>query len=265
MFLKKENGIPYYAAFADIPFCTAGITTRAGGVSEGYLSALNLGTRCGDTAEALEENYRRLGQALEIDPEKIVSTNQEHGAVVRRVFREDAGVGIVRPRFLEGIDGLVTNEPDLPLLAYFADCVPVLFCDPVQKAVGVCHSGWRGTVQKIAKATVEKMKEEFSSSEGDIHALIGPHIGACCFAVDAPVYEEFLEAFPAENGFAEKKGEKYYIDLSAAVESTLKEAGVGVTEDMQMCTACESEIFFSHRKTGGKRGCFAAVIAIKNE
>jgi len=264
MFIKTEkNGIPYYAPFADMDFCTAGITTRAGGVSKGYLSELNLGTRCGDTEEALSENYARLGAALGFSADAIVSTNQKHTSVVRRARREDAGTGIIRPRFPEGVDGLVTNEANLPLLAYFADCVPVLFCDPVKKAVGVCHSGWRGTVEKIAAETVRKMETEFGSRPKDIHAAIGLHIGACCFEVDAPVYEAFAAAFPEKGGFASPKGEKYHIDLSAAVEYTLRAAGVENISNMKTCTACHAETFFSHRKTAGKRGCFAAVICIR--
>lgn len=264
MFIKKEsNGVPYYAPFTDMDFCSAGITTRAGGVSEGYLSELNLGTRCGDTEEALQENYRRLGAALGLPFEKIVSTNQKHTKVVRRAYKEDAGVGITRPRFSEGVDGLVTNEVGLPLLAYFADCVPVLFCDPVQKAIGVCHSGWRGTVEKIAAETVHKMEAEFGSRPQDLRAAIGPHIGACCFEVDAPVYEAFAAAFPEKDGFARPKGEKYHIDLSAAVEYTLCGAGVESISNMKTCTTCHGETFFSHRKTAGKRGCFAAVICIQ--
>ncbi len=263
MFPKIRAAIPYFAAFTEYPFCTAGITTREGGVSKGHLSALNLGTRCGDEEAALSENYRRLAEAFGISYEKIVSTNQEHTDRVLRVGTEDAGRGIVRPRFSEGVDGLVTNEPHLPLLAYFADCVPVLFCDPRARAVGVCHSGWRGTVGKIAAKTAALMQTEFGSKSADIHAVIGPHIGACCFAVDAPVHEEFVKAFPENAGFSEKRGEKYYINLSAAVEKTLQDEGLTKIENMNICTACHSETFFSHRKTGGKRGCFAAVIAIR--
>lgn len=266
MFIKKETeGLPFYAPFTAFPFCTAGITTRAGGVSEGYLSTLNLGIRCGDTEENLKENFKRTGKAFGFAAENFVTTHQEHTANVKRVYKEDAGVGVIRPRFPEGIDGLVTNEPELPLLAYFADCVPVLFCDPVREAVGVCHSGWRGTVQKISAETVRKMTKEFGSEPADIHAAIGPHIGKCCFEVDEPVYAEFYSAFPEMNGFAEKKGEKYHIDLSGAVEYTLQKAGVMHIDNMKTCTVCNFETFFSHRKTGGKRGCFAAVIGIKKK
>lgn len=263
MFVKKEMaGVPVFAPFSQLPFCSAGITTREGGVSEGHFASLNLGLRTNDTKENLEENVRRVCAAFGTVPSMVVSTRQEHTDTVRRADRVDAGTGFTRPRFPEGVDGLVTNEPGLPLLAYFADCVPILFCDPEKKAVGVCHSGWRGTVQKIAAQTVKAMEAEFGCRPEHIHAAVGPHIGACCFEVDRPVYEEFAKAFPENGGFARPVGEKYYIDLSAAVEYTLKETGIREITNMHTCTACHADTFFSHRKTGGKRGCFAAVIMI---
>ncbi len=267
MFQKREiAGVPFYAPFCTIPFVTAGFTTREGGVSEGEFASLNFRLNCQDTKENIAENVRRVCAAFHTSPEKIVTTRQEHTTRIRRVGKEDGGTGFVRPRFPEGVDGLVTNEPGLTLFTFFADCVPILLCDPTRKAVGAVHSGWRGTVGKIAAAAVEKMAAEFGSDPGDIHAAIGPHIGKCCFQVDTPVYEEFLAAFPKQGGcvFA-KKDEKYYIDLSRAVEETLKEAGVGHISNMHICTACNDTEFFSHRKTGGKRGCFAALIKLRED
>lgn len=261
MFIEKtESGIPFFEPFCDVPFCRAAVLTRAGGVSEGHLSTLNVGIQCGDTAEHIEENMRRIGKAIGFSPMRMVFTNQTHSAAVRHVTAEDAGTGFSRPRFLEDADALITSEPNLPLFAYFADCVPVLFCDSVQKAVGICHSGWRGTVQEIAGRVVSEMQKTFGTNPKDIRAAIGPHIGSCCFAVDAPVYEAFYAAFPKDGGFAEKRGEKYHISLASAVRHTLEKAGVLEISDIGLCTACHSERFFSHRKTGGKRGLFGAVI-----
>lgn len=261
MFLKKQSGgVPFYAPFDSISGVRAAVSTRHGGVSEGYLSSLNLRVSCGDTEENVKENLRRFAAAVGFSPENAVTTRQEHTTCVRHVTEKDLGTGVTCPPFPEGVDGLVTNTKGLALLTYYADCVPVLFCDPAQGAVGICHSGWRGTVGKIAEKTVEKMTEVFSSRPSDIRAAIGPHIGACCFEVDAPVYEEFFKAFPKENGFAERKGEKYHIDLSAAIRKTLADAGVSEICDMHLCTACHADEFFSHRKTGGKRGCFGAMI-----
>ncbi len=264
MIIKKEkNGVPFYAPFSEFSFCAAAITTRAGGVSREHLASLNLGTRCGDSEENVRENLKRVAEAVGFSPEKTVLTNQKHTETVRRVYEKDGGTGIRSPRFSEGVDALITDEIGLPLLAYFADCVPVLFCDTGTHAVGVCHSGWRGTVAKIAGNVVQKMREEFGTKPENVCAVIGPHIGKCCFEVDEPVYREFLAAFPSDGGFSARRGEKYHIDLAAAIYKTLQNAGVGQIESMENCTACESETFFSHRKTGGRRGCFGAVIVRK--
>lgn len=264
MFVKKEsNGVPFYAPFTEFPFCSAGITTREGGVSEGHFASLNLGLRTADTKENLEENVRRVCAAFDTAPENVISTKQEHTNRVLAVTAQEAGIGITRPRFPEGVDGLVTNQPDVLLMSYYADCVPILLCDPVKKAVGCVHSGWRGTVGKIGAEAVRLMEKEYGSRPSDIHAAIGPHIGGCCFEVDVPVYAEFKAAFPENGGFISRNiGEKYYIDLSGAVEHTLRTAGVRNITNMRTCTVCHHETFFSHRKTQGKRGCFVAVIRI---
>ncbi len=267
MFQKREEaGVPFYAPFCDLPFVRAGFTTREGGVSEGEFATLNFRINCRDTKENLAENVRRVSAAFHTSPENIVTTTQEHTTCVLRVGKEDGGTGFVRPRFSEGVDGLITNEAGITLFTFFADCVPILLCDPIKKAVGSVHSGWRGTVGKIAAVAVEKMAAEFGTNPMDVHAAIGPHIGKCCFAVDSPVYEAFLTAFPQNDGCVfEKKDGKYYIDLSLAVEETLKAAGVGHISNMHTCTSCNDTEFFSHRKTGGKRGCFAALIQIREE
>lgn len=267
MFQKTVKcGVPLYEIFTDLPFVAAAITTREGGVSEGEFASLNFRQNCADTEENKKENVRRICAAFGTAPEKIVTTTQEHTTVIRKVGKEDGGTGFVRPRFPMGVDGLITNEKGVTLFTFFADCVPVLLCDPIKKAVAAVHSGWRGTVGKISAAAVRKMKEKFGTDPRDIRAVIGPHIGSCCFAVDRPVYDEFLEAFPSDNGFLkEEKGGKYYIDLSEAIRETLRAEGVEMIEDMKKCTVCLSEEFFSHRKTGGRRGCFAALIRLEEE
>lgn len=266
MFLKKEvGGVPFYAPFDDAKGVRAAVSTRYGGVSEGHLASLNLRVSCGDTEENVKENLQRFGKAVGFSLENTVTTKQEHTTHILRVTKKDAGIGTVLPPFSRGVDGLITNEKGLALLTYYADCVPVLLYDPVQKAAGICHSGWRGTVGKIAAKTALKMQEAFSSRPSDIRAAIGPHIGACCFEVDAPVYEAFYEVFPSENGFAEKKGEKYHIDLTEAVKKALSDVGVEKIADSGICTACHADEFFSHRKTGGKRGCFGAMIMLTEE
>ncbi len=263
-FLYCAGAVPFYRPFAEKGVLCA-VSTRAGGVSKDHLASLNLGLSVGDTPQNVRENLARFARAAGFCAEKTVYTKQEHTDVVVRVDEKNAGMGVWRERFPFGVDGLVTRTPHLPLLAYFADCLPVLFYDSITRAVGICHSGWRGTVLEIAKKTVQKMQTEFGTEPQNVCAAIGPGIGKCCFLVDAPVYEAFYHAFPEQNGYAEKTGEKYKIDLAAAVEGSLRAAGVTKIIKADLCTACEKDTFFSHRASGGKRGLFAAVICLTEE
>lgn len=129
-------------------------TTRIGGVSKGIYESLNLSFTRGDEDAAVRENFRRLAGAMETDVSKFVFTDQTHTTNVRRVTAEDAGKGIVKERDYTDIDGLITNEPGLVLSTFYADCVPLYFVDPVHRAIGMSHSGWKGTVGKMGAATI---------------------------------------------------------------------------------------------------------------
>lgn len=259
---QEKNGVPFFTPFTEKGVRSA-VSTRQGGVSGAHLSSLNLGVTVGDRAENVQENQRRFAKAVGFSAENTVATRQEHTDVVLAVGESHRGTGFIKPRFSFGVDGLVTNTPNLPLFAYSADCPMVLFYDKVARAVGICHSGWRGTVKKIAAKTVEAMEEAFGACGADMEAAICPFIGPCCFLVDAPVYAEFCTAFGEQSAFfAGKAGEKYKIDLGAAIEETLKAAGVRKIYNASLCTACHTDIFYSHRKSGGKRGLFGGVIEL---
>lgn len=262
-FIKTEkNGVPLF-----MPTFGAGVqcavSTRHGGVSKDHLGTLNLGLSVSDSAENVYENQRRFSVAASMPLENIVYTKQEHTDKVVAVDLSHGGMGVLKPRFPFGVDGLITNTPHLPLFAYSADCPVVLFYDSARRAIGICHSGWRGTVKKIAAKTIQKMTESFGTNPADVMAAICPSIGACCFLVDTPVYEEFCAVFPEkESFFAGNAGEKYRIDLTAAIAVTLKSAGVFSVQKAEICTACHDDMFFSHRKSGGKRGLFGAAIML---
>ena len=128
-------------------------TTRIGGVSEGIFGTMNLSFTRGDDKSAVEENYRRLAEAMEVDYENFVFTDQTHTVNVRKVSMADAGKGLVRERDYQDVDGLITNEPGLVLSTFFADCVPLYFVDPVHWAIGMSHSGWRGTVARMGRVS----------------------------------------------------------------------------------------------------------------
>lgn len=178
MNVKEAGEVTYltYPAFEKLEGIIHGFSTRLGGVSRGIYSSMNLSFTRGDEEEAVKENYRRIAQAIGFRTDDIVTSDQTHTANVRKVTEADRGKGITVPRDYQDVDGMVTNVPGLVLTTFYADCVPLYFVDPVKCVIGLSHSGWRGTVAKIGKATVEKMKEEYGCHPEDILAAIGPSI-----------------------------------------------------------------------------------------
>lgn len=239
-----------------------GFSTRLGGVSRGACATMNISTTRGDDPEAVEENKNRIAKAIGVKPENMTFTHQTHTTNVTVVRPEDRG-----KRFPE-TDGMVTDVPGICLVTFYADCVPLYFVDPVKKAIGLSHSGWRGTVNKMGKVTVEKMAEVFGSAPEDIIAAIGPSICRDCYEVSEDVISVFREKFAPEfwdRLFYRKENGKYQLDLWAANLEVLKEAGVkeehiAVTN---VCTHCNPDLLFSHRAIGEKRGNLSAFLALK--
>ncbi len=265
------------------------VSTRLGGVSEGELSTMNLSFTRGDRAENVAENYRRIGKILHCSPENMVASHQTHTTNIRRVTSADKGKGITVARDYEDIDGLITNESGIALVTYYADCVPLFFVDPVQKAIGLAHSGWRGTVNRMGRCMINAMKEQFGSNPADIYAAIGPSICQDCYEVSEDVAMAFAAEFPEEDSRVsmrrfvgnampcEQEGMntdivlpgkapgKYQLNLWRANERIMLESGIlkehiAVTD---ICTCCNSEYLFSHRASGGRRGNIAAFLMLK--
>lgn len=243
-------------------------TTRIGGVSKGIYESLNLSFTRGDEDAAVRENFRRLAGAMKTDVSEFVFTDQTHTTNVRRVTAEDAGKGIVKERDYTDIDGLITNEPGLVLSTFYADCVPLYFVDPVHRAIGMSHSGWKGTVGKMGAATITAMKREFGTEAKDLVCAIGPSICQDCYEVSEDVADAFKEAFPghADEILLDKKNGKYQLDLWRTNEIVLTEAGV-LKENIavtNICTCCNPDLLFSHRASHGKRGNLGAFIYLRN-
>lgn len=254
-----------------------GFTTRLGGVSEGEFSTMNLSFTRGDKKEAVEENYRRLAEALFLEYGSFVCSNQTHTTNVIRVGKEDvqecgvflAAEGKERKQKYQNVDGMITNDPDVTLITYFADCVPLYFVDPVHHAIGLSHSGWRGTACRMGQVTLEEMKREFSTDPKDVICAIGPSICQNCYEISEDVAEVFQKEFNGrEEEILVNKGDgKYLLNLWRANEIVLTDAGVApfhltVTE---VCTCCHPCLLFSHRASRGKRGNLAAVLALKKQ
>ena len=263
---KIMEGVPLltYPLLEKTEFVTHGFTTRMGGVSEGYCSTMNISTTRGDAPEAVEENRKRLARALGVKVEDFTYTHQTHTTNVAVVREEDRG-----KRFME-TDGMVTNVPGICLVTFYADCVPLYFVDPVHKAIGLSHSGWRGTVGRMGQVTWEKMKEVYGTRPEDIYAAIGPSICQDCYEVSGDVIEEFQKSFKKSvcpQLFYKKENGKYQLNLWRANQLVLTEAGVAEQKIAvtNLCTHCNPEILFSHRSTGVKRGNLSALLAIKRE
>lgn len=239
-------------------------TTRLGGVSAGDLSSMNFSIDRGDSRENVLENFRRIGRVLGHEVEDMAASHQTHTTNIRRMTAADRGKGILRQRDYADVDGMVTDEPGLVLVTFYADCVPLYFVDPVRHAIGLAHSGWRGTVGRMGERMVEAMKEQFGSRPEDLRAAIGPSICRDCYEVSEDVAAQFIDMLGDAVAAPGRPG-KYQLDLWRANELILLQAGIpgdhiAVTD---VCTCHNSDYLFSHRASNGRRGSLGAFLALK--
>jgi len=264
-----ENGVGLlrFPAFENMPEIAHAFSTRIGGVSKDEFSSMNLGFNRGDPQENVEENYKIFAQALKIPAENMTAGMQDHNINIRQVGKAEAGIAIWKPRDMESIDGLCTNEPNIPLVVYAADCVPLYYVDRKNKAIGLAHAGWKGTAAGMAKAMVQKMQEAFGSKPEDLIVGIGPSIGKGCFEVDLPVAEVF-QVLPNSDLFVEdKQTGKYLVDLWECNKQFLLNSDIPLKNIFvgAVCSMCNSDLVFSHRKTRGHRGSNVAVLCLRDE
>ena len=260
--VKRDDLVYFTAPGIETKHC---FTTRLGGVSSGHLAAMNIGTHRGDDPRKVQKNYGILADDLGFDPEKLVLTTQKHTDTVLRVGAAHWGAGLTAPE-LPDCDALVTDTPGTALVIFTADCTPVLLYDPVTGAVGAAHAGWRGTARRIAEKTVQTMVSAFGCKPENIRAAIGPNIAQCCFETDADVPQALAESYGEDVwAYIQKRNDKYYVNLKAVNALSLRRAGVRHIEVSDRCTACETELFWSHRRTGGVRGSQGAIIVCKEE
>ena len=270
MRLVEKNGVPYFVFenLENTGLVRHGFSTRLGGVSEGCLSSMNLSFTRGDDPEKVRENFRRMGMVIGFETKDLVLSDQTHTTNVRLVTEADRGKGFDRERDYTDVDGLITDTPGLMLVTIYADCVPLYFVDPVHKAVGLSHSGWKGTVHRIGKVTLERMKEAFGTRPEDVQAAIGPSICQDCYEVSEDVAQAFMDEFAdqLDDRLVYRKGNgKYQLNLWNANERILLEAGIrpehlSITN---ICTCCNHELLFSHRASHGQRGNLAAFLGLK--
>jgi hypothetical protein len=259
----RHNGLVFYQfkQLRHIEGLSHAVFTRRGGVSPAPYDSLNLSTSVGDSGSNTQANYRRMVESIGINGHDACSTWQVHGADV--VVARRGGL----PDPLPQADAMITDEPDLVMTMRFADCVPLLFYDPVHHAAGIAHAGWRGTLAGVGPATVTAMAEAYGTQPQDVIAGIGPAIGPCCYEVGPEVIAQVMEALsfgaeviiqPANGG-----GLGAHLDLWEANRRALLAIDVQSIELAHICTACNTTEFFSHRAEAGRTGRFGAVIMLQ--
>lgn len=267
--LKQQGEIPYFIfpKLEATGIVKHGFSTKLGGVSKGDFATMNFTVARGDEPEAVQENFRRMAEVLEMPKERMVLSYQTHTTNVLVCTEEEAGMGICKERPYTDVDGLITNVPKLPLVTFYADCVPLYFVDTVKRVIGLSHSGWRGTVHRMGRVTIEKMTEVYGSNPKDIVAAIGPSICQNCYEVSLDVAEAFRQEFAPSQWselLMEKPNDKFQLNLWKANEIILREAGVpqkqiAITD---VCTCCHPDLLYSHRAHGTKRGNLAAFLML---
>lgn len=254
-FLKRNEQNLWLGKFSNIPenlFFHA-ISTRLGGVSKSPYNDLNLALHVGDNSDDVISNRKIFIRSLGYTVNDIVSANQVHGDNIALVNEKNRGSVIPET------DAIITNTPDLPLMLCFADCVPVLFADEENLAVGVAHAGWKGTVKHIAEKTFKAMQENFGTKPENCFVAIAPSIGSCCYQVG----EEVLKS--CDKNFVVERENKFYLDLqeynkAQLIQLGLPEENIEISGD---CTCCKSSWYFSYRKNN-PTGRIAACIGIRS-
>lgn len=273
MNIEKSQNVTFltFNIFKNQPGLKHGFSTKLGGVSTGVFESMNLGFNRGDSDENVQKNYELMANALHMDKNRMCLSKQTHTTNIRVITEEDAGNGIVRPIPYDDVDGLITNVKNLPLVTFYADCVPLFLYDPTKQVIALSHSGWRGTVGKIGKLTVEKMNTEFGCNPADILCAIGPSICKDCYEVSEDVIDEFKKAFGkdaqrlfSKSVFNPNDNSKYMLNLWEACRLVFLEAGIDNPhiEVTDYCTRCHPELFYSHRIMGVNRGSLAAFMSL---
>ena len=238
-----------------------GLVTRRGGVSPSPHASLNLGSTNGDKPANVEENRRRMYAAIGREPGSRFNSWQVHGTTM--LFTDAPRDPQIPP---QPGDGIFTQNPEVTLTMVFADCIPILIHDPVQKVAGLVHAGWGGTLHQVASVAVSRMAEQYGSHARDLVVGLGPSICGKCYEVGQEVYESFLRLWgDAGQAFFKPQGQRYLLDLWAANEYCLRQAGVEQIEQSGLCTAENLDDWYSYRKERGATGRFAAVIALKGD
>lgn len=264
MQIKRIDRIQYLAVdFTGTSCSTQGFTSRHEGVSRPPYNSLNLGINTQDQQSNVEGNRSLLARAFGVDQDALVTPKQVHGSDVLVINEPNEDYS----HFLsvEG-DAVITNQPEVMIGVCVADCVPILLCDPEKRVIAAVHAGWKGTAGKLVSKVVAGMQSEFGCDPGGLQAAIGPCIQKCCYEVDGPVKQAFVQGGIAWAEFAELSGEgKWKLDLAAANRELLLLAGLPAVavQVSDQCVCCRSELFFSYRRDKDDAGRQMGFIMLK--
>ena len=267
--INKNKEVIYitYPNLEKLDFINHASSTRIGGISTiSHLSSMNLRFNSEDTKDTVIQNYKIFADAIGTDVNNMVFSKQMHNANIRFVTEADRGKGVVKDLDYTDTDALITNKKNIALTIFGADCVPILFADKNKKAIGAAHCGWKGTYKMLSYFMTKKFKELFDSNPEDLIVAIAPCIHSCCYEVDKKLFEDFENKFneiSKESAF-KTENNKFYLDLpeinrQLLVKSGIKDENILVSD---LCTGCNHDTLFSHRKSNGKRGVMASIIEI---
>jgi YfiH family protein len=240
-------------------------TTRNGGVSQGECSTLNLGYNRNDKKENVTRNFKLVSEALNVSFENFVLSNQVHDNRIKIVNKGDRGKGIIKKSDIIGFDGLITNEKDVALVTFYADCIPIYMIDIKKEVIALLHSGWRSTYREISMEALEIFEGTYNSNLNDIIVLIGPSIYDCCFEIDRDVLDLFIDKFSLTKEYYSKRDDKWILKLQKIIVDTLIARGINKKNifNSKLCTKCNKKYFFSHRGDKGKTGALSAIMQLK--
>jgi YfiH family protein len=260
MIRRGKNGLGFYQfePLVQQHEILHAVFTRIGGTSQAPFASLNVGQLVGDDPQAVQANHERILASLGIQAGHVVTAQQVHGA---RVAVVDAGHhGTVVP----STDALVSNCHGVYLLMRFADCLPLMLYDPVQRAVALVHGGWRGVLAGVVRNTVQTLRSTFGSQPKHIIAALGPAIRSCCYQVGPDVVERVRHAFEHGDELLPLQLDgSVHFDLPGAVRAQLRDLGLRNIQDSHLCTACHTDEFYSHRAEAARTGRFAALIGLR--
>jgi len=257
--IHKSNGISYVTSDTlenvGVPH---GFFMRHGGCSPAPWQSLNMATSVGDSRENVIGNRKRLTETLEIPADSFYDVWQVHSDIV--VATENS-----RPLEQSHIqaDAITTNKAGIFLLMLFADCVPILIFDQTNDSIGIAHAGWKGTLNEVVFQLINTMKKKYGSKPQNLKAVIGPAICQDHYEVGEEIAEKAKVVFQQDSDVVKVIEGHCFLDLAHANHLKLTQSGITEVENLNICTACQNDDWFSHRGENGKTGRFAAVIGLR--